>query len=299
MKFNIAYFGPESLFHLRRDFILALRYGLSDLGHDVVLSGLQVDSSRFNLIIGAYFLPSAELRRIEGAGIDFAHVNTEVIAQDMLNFNPEKVDFLGAYLPSLRAGRFVWDVILDNLPEYRRYGVNAHFLRWGWHPRLEEIEHRAEKDLDFYFFGLLSPRRKEVLKDLAQRGFVGSADHICPYFLRNDRISRSRVSLNIVQEDRYTHVNSFRICYLANNRCAILSEAESDPAGYLELAEVVHGRERMADALAGLLADGRWKARGEAAYERFRERPMAACMEELLDASFPGAAPRAATGGAR
>lgn len=102
-----------------------------------------------------------------------------------------------------------------------------------------------------------------------------------------------------MQEDRYTHVNSFRICYLANNRCAILSEAESDPAGYLELAEVVRGKERMADALAGLLADGRWKERGEAAYERFRERPMTACMEELLEASFAGTAPRAATGGAR
>jgi hypothetical protein len=298
MKFNIAYFGPEELFHLRRDFILATRYGLESLRHDVVLSGLQMDPSRFNLVIGAYFLPAAELARIDKAGVPFAHVNTEVIAQDMLNFSPQKVDFLGAYLPSLKAGRFVWDVIQDNLAEHRRYGVAAHFMRWGWHPKMEDIEHRAQKDLDFYFFGMMTPRRAQVVQELGKRGFTGIVDHSCPYFLRNDRIARARVNLNIVQDDKYTHVNSFRICYLANNRVAILSEAESDPAGYLALADVVHGPEKFADALASLLAEDRWKARGEEAYERFREVPMTRCLEELLDASFGGEA-RAAAGGAR
>ena len=298
MKFNIAYLGPEPVFHLRRDFILATMYGLQSLGHDVVLSGRHLDLGRFNLLVGAYFLPPEELRRINEAKMDFAHVNTEVIAQDMLNFNPEKVDFPGSYLPSLRAGRFIWDVIMDNLAEHRRYGNNAHFMRWGWHPKMEDIEHRAQKDLDFYFFGLMSERRKWVMRELGRRGFNGTGDGSCPYFLRNDRISRARVQLNIVQDDKYTHVNSFRICYLANNRCAIVSEAESDPAGYLALAKVVHGKEQIADAVADLVVGDRWKARGEAAYERFRQVPMTRCLEELLDASFGGEA-RAAAGGAR
>lgn len=295
MKFNIAYLGPEWLFHLRRDFILALRNALEDLGHDAALAGPTLDTSRFNLVIGAYFLAPDELRRIDQAGLQLAHVNTEVIARDMLNFNPRKVDFMGSYLPSMRAGRFVWDVIMDNLAEHRRYGVDAHFLRWGWDPRLEDIEHRREKDFDFYFFGLMSARRVQVVEELQRRGFTGIVDHTCPYFLRNDRIARARVNLNIVQDDAYTHVNSFRICYLANNRCAILSEAESDPAGYLELAEVVHGKEAIGDALAQLLEGGRWKARGEAAYERFRALPMKRCMEELLEASFASES-RVATG---
>ncbi len=300
MKFNLAYFGPEPIFHLRRDFLLATKYGLESLGHDVVLSGLQLDTSRFNLVVGGYFLPPAELKRIDASGMAFAHVNTEVIAGDLLNFNPQKTDFMGAYLPSLRAGRFVWDVILDNLAEHRRYGNHAHFMRWGWHPKLEDIEHRPGKDLDFYFFGMMSERRHAIMRELVSRGFQGIADHTCPYFLRNDRIARARVNLNVVQDDKYTHVNSFRICYLANNRCAILSEAESDPAGYLAVAQVVHGKERIADALAQLIAQDRWKAQGEAAYEKFREVPMQRCMEELLDASFGGGAqPAVASGGAR
>jgi hypothetical protein len=296
VKFNLAYFGPEPVFHLRRDFLLATKYGLEELGHDVVLSGLQLDTTRFNLIVGGYFLPAAELKRIDASGIEFAHVNTEVIAQDMLNFQPLKTDFLGGYLPSLKAGRFVWDVIQDNLAEHRRYGVNAHFMRWGWLARLEDVEHRRDKDLDFYFFGLMSERRSRIVKELGDRGLTGAADMSCPYFLRNDRIARARVQLNIVQDEKYTHVNSFRICYLANNRCAIVSEKENDPAGYLDLTRVVKSPAEFVDAVMELREGNRWKLAGEAAYEKFRRVPMTQCLEELLEASF--GKPAAAAAGA-
>jgi len=285
LKFNISYFGPEALFHLRRDFILAMKYGLEDLGHDVVLSGLSLESGRFNLVVGAYFLPPAELPKIAQSSLQFAHVNTEVIAQDMLNFNPQKTDFMGAYLPSMRSGRFVWDVIMDNIAEHQRYQNRAHFLRWGWHPKLEDIEHRAEKDLDFYFFGMMSQRRQAIVQALVKRGFRGAVDHSCPYFLRNDRISRAKIQLNIVQETKYTHVNSFRICYLANNRCAILSERETDPANYLDLARIADA-EHFGDAVADLVTRDQWRRQGEEAYEKFRAVPMRDCMETLLESSF-------------
>lgn len=299
MKFNIAYLGPEALFHLRRDFILVMKYGLESLGHDVMLSGLQLDTTRFNLIVGAYFLPPAELARLQGAGLDFAHVNTEVIAGDMLNFNPAKTDFLGAYLPSLRAGRFIWEAVIDNMPEHARYANRAHFLRWGWHPKLEDIEHRPRKDLDFYFFGLMSPRRQQIVRELFDRNLVGIADHSCPYFLRNDRIARAKVHLNIAQDDKYTHVNAFRVCYLANNRCAVVSEAENDPAGYLAVTKVVADKGAIGDAVAGLVAGDNWKAFGVSAYERFAERPMTQSLEKLLDESFAGVGDALREGAAR
>jgi hypothetical protein len=297
LKFNLAYLGPERLFHLRRDFLLATKFGLEDLGHDVLMSGKQLDTTRFNLIVGAYFLSPADMRRVTQSGLEFAHVNTEIVARDTLNFNPQKVDFMGSYLPSMQAGKFVWDVVLDNLEEHRRYGTRAHFLRWGWHPKLEDIEQR-EKSLDFYFFGMMSARRAQIVDELQRAGFVGMADATCPYFVRNDRIARAKVNLNIVQDEKYTHVNSFRICYLANNRAAILSEAETDPAGYLAFAQVVHRKEEIAGALRELLADNRWKAAGEAAYEKFRETPMTRCMERLLDESFASPSPAQAAAAA-
>lgn len=285
MKFNISFMGPEWLFHLRRDFILVLKYGLEDLGHDVVLSGATMKGDCFNLLIGAYFLPSDQIAKIALSGARYAHVNTEVIGQDMLNFNPQKVDFMGAYLPSMRKGAFVWDVILDNAVEYERYGVNAHFLRWGWHPRMQDIEHKQEKELDFYFFGMLSDRRKGLLHQLRVAGLKGLADNTCPYFVRNSSISRAKVQLNLIQEDKYTHVNSFRICYLANNACCILSEEEHDPADYLKYAEVVTAKD-LVERVRYFASDNRWQVRGEHALADFKQIPMRESLAELLDVSF-------------
>jgi hypothetical protein len=288
MRFNISYFGPEWMFHLRRDFILTLQYGLQSLGHEAVLSGPTMEPRRFNLIIGGYFMPPAEMAKLAASGHEYAHVNTEIIVDDTLNFNPDKVDFLGAYLPSMRAGRFVWDAVLDNLEEHKDYGTNAHFLHWGWHPKMEDIEHRADKDLDFYFFGMLSDRRRDVLKGLLKAGFRGLADHSCPYFLRNDRIARARVQLNVRQNDKYSHVNSFRICYLSNNACAIISEFEPDPAGYLEGVTVVKDFDGMVAQMHAMLDGDEWRRRGERALEVFKRKPMTQTLEKLIDDSFGG-----------
>ncbi len=94
-------------------------------------------------------------------------------------------------------------------------------------------------------------------------------------------------------------MNSFRICYLANNGAAILSEAEKDPAGYLEVAEVIHGKDEIPAAMKSLIAGDRWRRVGEAGYEKFRQTPMKACMEKLLDESFgPEGVQAVAAGGA-
>jgi hypothetical protein len=277
--------GPEWLFHLRRDFILLLKYSLEDLGHDVALAGAALDGSRFNLLIGAYALKPDALAQIAKSGAAYAHVNTEIVANDMLNHNPAKADFLGGYLPSMEQGRFVWDVVLDNLPEYESYGVRAFFLRWGQHAKLADIVHRQEKDLDYYFFGMLSERRKALLQPLKRAGLRGTADHSCPYFLRNDRISRAKVQLNLVQDEKYTHVNSFRICYLANNGCCILTENEHDPANYLKYAEVIDTAD-LVDLVRAYSSGGLWKERGDRAKADFAEHPMRSIMEALLERSF-------------
>lgn len=286
MKFNIAFCGPESYFHMRRDFILALKYTLEDLGHDVILSAAYVDNQRFNLLMNAYWLGDGSFKAIHESGAAFAHINAEIIAGDLINQNPSHGRYLDVYLPSMQRGAFVWDVVMDNMTDHARHGTRAHFLRWGWHEKLQDIEHRQEKDLDFYLFGLMSDRRKLLVSELLEAGLSGLADNSCPYFVRNDRIARARVQLNLVQSDRYTHVNSFRICYLANNGCCILSEPENDPAGYLRYTEVATADELVA-RVREYAAGERWKLRGARALADFMQQPMRESMAALLDASFP------------
>lgn len=285
MKFNIAYLGPEWLFHLRRDFILVLKYSLEDLGHTVNIEGASVDASAVNLIIGAYFLKSNQINQIADSNIKYINVNTEIIASDMLNYNPEKVDFMGAYLPMIKSGIARWDVILDNIPKYEQYQTSAHFLRWGYHPKMKDISHRNNKDLDYYFFGMLSPRRIEILNRLKSAGLIGIADHSCPYFLRNDRISRAKINLNLIQDDKYSHVNSFRICYLANNNCYILSENESDPAGYLQYAEIIRPDQIVEDIFKSINSNA-WKTKGDFATDLFKKTQMNSILADLIEKTF-------------
>ncbi len=285
MRFNISYLGPEWLFHLRRDFILLLKFSLEDLGHTVTLSGLTLDSSSVNLLIGAYFLDPTSLKRIQDSKIKYINVNTEVIANDMLNFNPEKVDFLNSYLPLIKNGITSWETVIDNIPEYEKYHSTVHFLRWGYHDFLCDITHKKEKDLDYYFFGMLSQRRLRFLERINKAGFRGLYDNTCPYFLRNDRISRAKINLNIIQDDKYNHVNAFRICYLANNRCMTLSELENDPAGYLRYAEIVD-IDNVIDKMSHYISNNNYQDKADEHSQLFMEHKMVHIMEKLIENTF-------------
>lgn len=286
MKFSISYFGPERIFNLRRDFFLMLKYGLESLNHEVFISGPKIEPGMINLLVGAYFMPTEHMKKISSSGIQYAVVNTEIVKDGMLNFQPQKTDLINGYLPLMRGGRFVWDVVPQNLAELKdQHGIEAELIRWAYHERLEDIEHKANPDLDYYFFGFVTDRRKRLLTELNDAGLRGVADHSCPYFLRNDRIARAKLQINIRQDAKYVHVNAFRIGYLANNRTAILSEEEDDPTNYLQYAEVADKR-NFAEAAAELVRGDKWKRLREESYERYRQILFKDVLEQVLDSSF-------------
>jgi hypothetical protein len=285
MKINVSFMGPEVFANLRRDLMLLLKYSLEDLGHQVALTRANVETGKWlNILISSYFLTNEDRIAIMQSGADVIHINTEVIKNDMLNFNPQKVDFLGSYLPFLRYGRGVWESVVDNLEEHRRYGTNADFLRWSFHEKLQEIKHvsPADKDLDFYLFGMMTDRRKAFVQALTDNGFRGLTHHTCPFWERNSYIERTKVNLNIIQENVYTHVNSFRIGYLANNRCSMLSEKEHDPAGYLETIPLADPS-NFVEMFAKLIHQDNYLKQADETYYHFRKIHMTQVMQEALD----------------
>jgi hypothetical protein len=287
MKFNVSFMGPEQFGNLRRDLMLLLRYSLEDLGHKVMLSMNRVEVGWTNILIGTYFRPASDFKAIMDSGADIIHLNSEVISKDMLNFNPKKVDFLGAYLPFLRTGRGILEMVVDNMPEHQRYGTHAVFLRWAYHEKLEDLRHFApqDRDLDFYIFGMMSERRKAFVAALQKAGFRGIAHHTCPFWERNSTIERAKINLNIIQEEIYTHVNCFRIGYLANNRCAILSEQEHDPAGYLNDVKITT-RETFLNDFASLMEGNRYLQLEKETYYSYRKTHMTHIMESALEDLF-------------
>lgn len=282
MKFNIVFAGPENVAHLRRDLMLLLKYALEDLGHEVILSILQFEPAMINIIISGYFMQPEHMQKLIDSKLQIIHLNSEIIANDMLNFNPEKVDFMGAYLPFLSYGLGVMETVIDNEPELTRYGLNHHFLRWAYHEKLEDVTHQKDKDLDFYMFGTMSQRRADIINDLYEKKHYGVVHHSCPYYVRNSYIGRAKVQLNIIQDEKYTHVNCYRTGFLNNNRTAILTEQENDPAGFLKYARICT-RESLLDDLRDLISGDKWKKLADESYEAYKQIHITPLMEKAID----------------
>lgn len=260
-----------------------LKYSLEDLGHEVILSDGRVKENHINLLIGGYFLKKNAVDFLINSGIQYITINTEMITGNMLNHAPDKTDFDGAYLPLMKHAIGRWDGGMENMPNYDRFGVGASFLRLAYVPQLREIRHKQNKDLDFYLFGMQSDRRRKIIESIHKAGFVGEFDGSCPYFLRNDRIARAKVQLNIKQDDKFSHVNTMRVCYLANNGCYTLSEVEGDPVGYLNYADV---SENLVDKIREVIENNTWQQKAEQYAAEYEKITMKQVMEEVLDNTF-------------
>lgn len=238
MRLNIVYCGPVDTANERRDFMLMLKYGLEAAGHSVLLSFCSWEPDCLNIIFGSHNLSAPAIEKLADANIRYAIINTETIDEGMLNYRPDKCKAsFEAWLTLLQRAEFIWDTIPQNLAQYTKYQLEAEFLRWGYCPELEEIKHDKPKDLDFYFFGVMTDYRKEIINSLYTAGFKGAHHEGVPYFVRNTFIERSKVCLNLIQDPKFTHVNNFRICYLANNSVCTLAQVDnntSDMAGYLK-----------------------------------------------------------------
>lgn len=241
MRINIVYCGTINTANERRDFMLMLKYALEANGHDVMLSYGEI-TDRLNIICGGHNLKADFVDALAAckynSGIQYAVINTETIADGMLNYKPHKGagDF-NAFIRLLQGAKFIWDVIPQNLEQYPQYGLTAHFLRWGYVPELEEIKHDKPKDLDYYYFGVMSDYSQQTIDALNKAGFKGVVHTGVPYFVRNTYIERAKVCLNLIKDPRFRHVNNFRICYLANNGVTVVSEYSDkteDPLQYLQ-----------------------------------------------------------------
>ena len=290
MRLNISFMGPERIAHIRRDLMLLLQAAAEECGHQVQLTMGQVEITCPNLLISSYYMTPQQMKQLQDSGCHYININSEVIKDDMLNFTPDKVDFLSAYLPFLKAGDGIMEMVIDNMPEHERYGTNAKFLRWAYHEALEDIDHFEEKDLDFYFFGFITERRMQFIEKLGNAGLKGAYHHSCPYYVRNSAIRRAKIIPNIIQKDIYTHVNAFRLGYLVNNRCAVISEKEHDPAGYQEFCKVTE-TDVFVDAMVTMAKGNRYRQFGEEKYDAYRKIHMRDIMAESLEHFFSDASP--------
>ncbi len=262
-KCNIVLINPGDIhqkIHVNcfREVAELLSHGLHDLGRQVQLSeGLCPDST--NIILGYHLLKGKRLP----PEYDCIIYQLEELVKDCETPLPYMLD-------TLRSNCKIWDFNRRNIEFLKTQGINAIYKPLGYHPKMEKVPKRANKDIDVLFYGSTNQRRVDILKALNEHmkvkklfGVYGKA--------RDEWISRSKIVLSIYHyESKY--FDEVRLSYLLSNR--IFTIVEDTPGKRLKDALVfVPYQDIVAACQYFLHQDELRKTLAYKAYQAFKKYP--------------------------
>src|SRR5208282_1614878 len=173
MKFNVAVIDPKgyAYTHFLFYFCKLICHGLESLGHDCIVSRNAFDPGRTNIVVGGHLLSSPDQVDFIARLGPYIVLQSEAIQFGMVGLWDNKPQYQAVYVPLLKRARTVWEVIPHQLPILESMGARAQLFLGGYHPALEEVIHKETKDIDFLFFGSMTPHRQAQLVKLQARGY--------------------------------------------------------------------------------------------------------------------------------
>jgi hypothetical protein len=230
----------------------SVHHALLTLGHDSILGDRTDHADRRLIIFGANLITQFNLPH--HLAPDSILYNLEQIYDDSPWLTPE--------LLALYRRHVVWDYSVANIAALARHGVAARHVPIGYVPELTRIAPAAQQDIDVLFAGSLVERRVAVLQALHETGA-----NVVPVFgvygpARDTLIARAKIVLNLHLYDAKVF-EIVRVSYLLANRCFVVSERGSDPAGEAPFADGVAFADypRLTETCLKFLADPAARAR--------------------------------------
>ncbi|MBA4416595.1 MAG: hypothetical protein C0392_01600 [Syntrophus sp. (in: bacteria)] len=226
MRFSVCLIAPEGyrFSHFLYDSCKYFCYTIEAAGYECCMVRNKLYSDRINIIFGAHNLtdPTA-IEQLKQAG-KYVVMQSEVLSEKTINAWPVQESYSTVYLPILRQAEAVWESLESNKRQLKQFGIDAEmFPRVGYLSSMEEIVHKKKKDIDFLFYGSLTPHRKMMIDELKMRG----GNVLCVFddaaIFRNDLIARARINLAPNQARGTDHLSS-RVLYLLNNRSIVVVE---------------------------------------------------------------------------
>jgi len=285
MRFNVALIDPagERYAHFMFDMARSVLCSLESLGYHCTLERNRCDPEAMNVLVGSHLLASpAEAASLLGGATDYVVLQTEILSARTINGADAADRMTAVTLPLLRGARAVWDCLEVSRAALAECGIRTELFRFGHHERMEEIVHKPERDIDFLFYGSLSPWRRETLERLDALGYRVRADFDSAAVFRNDLIARAEIVLTLRHGREMTHLPQARIVYAVTNRCLVVGEGgaeqesledtfvwTNEPKDLVELCRVTRAR-RDRHELASRL------------YENLRSRPMSGLIAPLV-----------------
>lgn len=284
VRFNITIIDPPGypFTHFLFDLIRLLQGGLESLGHPCTITRNALEKGRINVLVGLHNVADPKLvEEAVSSNHEMVLLQTEMVTGKTFNHVTEDTRFERVFLPVARRAIAVWDSSEENIAALATFGIEAEMLRFGFDRAIVDIHHKPEKDVDFFFYGSLTPHRKEVLSKLDALGYRVRVLFDAPTIYRNDWIARSEIVLSMRQGEQLSHLPHGRILYLVSNRCLVVGESGreqasledvflwADPEDFIELC-----REARAKRDRRALAD--------TFHERLCARPMSEQLAPLV-----------------
>ncbi len=247
-----------------------LRYGLEDLGHDVIF-GEALQPDRYNIVLGYHLLFGAPLPE----GYPCIVYQLEQLA--------ETETWQAGFLDTLRSADVVWDFSPENIALLARHGISAVHKPLGFHPKMMRVAPAAEQDVDILFYGSLNDRRRCILAELQRRFHTKVLMGI--YGEDRDRwISRAKIVLDL----HFYPTRLFdevRLSYLLNNRVFVI--VEDTPHKKYQETLVYAPYEALVDTCAYYLKHpAQRRERAEAAFRHFTKWPESGFLRRAIAESL-------------
>jgi hypothetical protein len=223
VKYHLVHVVPQPQMHGLfgySEVIETVRWGLTELGHDVSVKLNGFSPDRPNIVFGAQMLDPRIFPQLTSKVIVY---NFEQIARYPVEKISPTMRYIAHHLP-------VWDYSQQNMETWRRLNpsCNLNFVPIGFSPTLKRIPKAQLEDIDVLFYGITGPLRLQIFDALC-RADVRTV-YACGLYgdSRDNLIGRAKLVLNINVYDQNRVFEIVRVSYLLANAKAVVSDFYPD-----------------------------------------------------------------------
>ena len=214
--------------------------GMKEAGHRVSLGVTDVNPSAINVFYENFEDHAFSLlREMRKRRVPWGIVCTERITGNSFNNMTDPTKFCGPkytwrdrfenFTRAARMADFIWCLDPGSYEVCKaELNPNTFLIRAGYTKGLVELTPRpeAEKDIDFLFFGAVTPYRKNIIHQIEARGHkVVYNEAFVPTYLRNDLVERARINLSLLMNEKWLIPSLSRLTFLISNSCPVVCEA--------------------------------------------------------------------------
>jgi hypothetical protein len=224
MKFHIAPLVPDrrDVHGLSgyRELIETLRWGLTELGHEVSVRTNGIADGATNIIFGIQMATVALVEELP----------PDTIVYQLEQMAGVRIDRLKPAYNATARRLHVWDYSERNLEKWHELQPlqQPKVVPIGWAPLLQRIPKREREDIDVLLYGMPGEDRFRILSELCAAGV--HCVFACGLYgpARDDLIARAKIVLNV---NKYAHSRIFevvRTSYLLANGKAVVADLHPD-----------------------------------------------------------------------